>query len=64
MRKPYDIEPGDIVQLKSGGPEMVVRRVMQTGKLECSWSLDNGDITRANFRICEVTVRNTSVEEV
>jgi uncharacterized protein YodC (DUF2158 family) len=55
---PDEIKPGDIVQLKSGGPNMTVDEVghssmTETGPLRawCSWFDKDGEEKRSDFPI-------------
>jgi uncharacterized protein YodC (DUF2158 family) len=36
-KKSYEFQVGDIVELKSGGPDMSVKRDMLDGNYECQW---------------------------
>lgn len=40
---------GDIVQLKSGGPKMVIETMSNTDTLYCVWSTKNGEVQGGSF---------------
>lgn len=43
-------QPGDVVQLKSGGPLMTIISVSETGRsVDCGWFADNVTIKTADF---------------
>lgn len=42
-----DLEEGDVVQLKSGGPRMTVTEVQENGQVCCAWFED--DETRSRY---------------
>jgi uncharacterized protein YodC (DUF2158 family) len=44
-----EIEPGDVVTLKSGGPEMTVEGLGSDG-VECSWFATGGQLKRNTFK--------------
>jgi len=44
------LKAGDVVQLRSGGPKMVVAFVNEDGKyIKCVWHTDNGVVNEYNF---------------
>lgn len=59
---PTDIAPGDVVRLKSGGPEMTVRWVGDqwgTLSVNCDWFIQD----RAPWKAENATFPVTSVEK-
>lgn len=49
-----NLQPGDVVQLKSGGPLMTVQRVAPTGtesSATCLWFSDAGKLENAVFSL-------------
>ena len=42
MEMDLDFEPGDVVQLNSGGPKMTVEAVQSDGTLRCVWFHEDG----------------------
>lgn len=47
MAKP--INEGDVVRLKSGGPDMTVSSVKDGRMAYCRWFLDNGELKVSQF---------------
>lgn len=43
-------QPGDLVQLKSGGPAMVVDRVYDSGTVACVWQNRQGEGTAYTYQ--------------
>lgn len=37
-----DFKEGDVVRLKSGGPEMTISTMTERGSAECWWFVDGG----------------------
>lgn len=46
-----DLKPGDLVKLKSGGPEMTYGSNDTSGRAVCMWFFD-GKMERQSFPIC------------
>jgi uncharacterized protein YodC (DUF2158 family) len=56
----YDIRPGDVVQLKSGGPTMSVARIEDQGGVlsaRCKW-LDGNKKQSREFPVARLTPTN------
>lgn len=49
-------KPGDVVQVKSGGPKMTVDVVIKDGEVTCVWFDDQGNLLRDYFRT--ITLQN------
>lgn len=47
---PNELKPGDVVALKSGGPEMTIERVCADGDMQCVWMADAQTADRATFK--------------
>ena len=51
------LAPGDVVQLKSGGPAMTVELIDDTGMVACTWMdgprLERRSFVPATLRVCE-----------
>ena len=45
---PFGYQTGQLVQLKSGGPEMTVEGLAYNGKVQCTW-FDNNMLVTARF---------------
>ena len=46
----YSPQPGDVVMLKSGGPEMTVSFVTGYGEVYCQWFLENKELRDKAFQ--------------
>jgi len=46
-----DLEPGDIVALRSGGPDMTVMEIYQDGTVRCFWMNDEGETDHDVFAV-------------
>jgi uncharacterized protein YodC (DUF2158 family) len=58
------INKGDIVTLKSGGPDMVVEGInAESGDITCSWFMQNGILQRQPFFPGALVVKQNYVEE-
>jgi uncharacterized protein YodC (DUF2158 family) len=44
-----DLKPGDVVELKSGGPDMTIETVGHDGRVACVW-FDGNQEKRALFQ--------------
>jgi uncharacterized protein YodC (DUF2158 family) len=44
-----EMKPGDVVQLKSGGPAMTVEKLNETGEWACLWFVAGHDVKRSVF---------------
>lgn len=47
--------PGDVVQLKSGGPQMTVELIDDTGMVACTW-MDGTKLERRSFVAATLTI--------
>ena len=43
------MKTGDVVRLKSGGPQMTVNQILNIGHVECFWFDDNDNHMWGNF---------------
>lgn len=55
---PETFKPGDVVQLKSGGPAMTVEVVGEDGMIACSW-MDRTKLERRSFVSAVLELRPT-----
>lgn len=46
-------EPGDVVELKSGGDPMTVVRVDSDGNVDCVWFAKTGDGAYSCTKLCD-----------
>jgi uncharacterized protein YodC (DUF2158 family) len=44
-----EYEVGDVVRLRSGGPEMTVKKVQDSGWIECMWFTKERSLGQASF---------------